>query len=225
MSPLTVAVTVTVSPLLTEVIPLESALTIVDESTAYTWTYPSALVTVIEPSLTDPAVAVLGVDRLIVAVRPFERVGPVDDAVRSEQTTEGAHAAKAARPPEPADARRCRPLASEGAERRRAALTDRATEEAPVPSARRREGVVVVVDELVAAGLAGEEVVAEATAAAPAPAPRITARPAAVLVSRDRRGLRAVKTRRWRGRGEGIEVGILVVIAHLELISLLPGHS
>jgi hypothetical protein len=53
------------------------------------------------------------------------------------------------------------------------------------------EGVVVVVDELLAAGVAGDEVVADATAAAPAPAPRITARPAAVFVSRDRRGLRA----------------------------------
>ena len=55
-SPLTVAVMVTVSPFWIDVIPLESALTTVDESTAYTWTYPSALVTVIEPALTDPAV-------------------------------------------------------------------------------------------------------------------------------------------------------------------------
>ena len=55
-------------------------------------------------------------------------------------------------------------------------------------------------DELAAAGVAGEEVVAEATAAAPAPAPRITARPAAVFVSRDRRGLRA-KNREVAGEG------------------------
>jgi hypothetical protein len=46
----------TVSPLFTEVIPLESALTTVDESTVYVWLNPSALVTVIEPALTAPAV-------------------------------------------------------------------------------------------------------------------------------------------------------------------------
>jgi len=54
--PLTVAVTVTVSPFWTDVIPLESALTTVDESTVYVCLYPSALVTVIEPALTEPAV-------------------------------------------------------------------------------------------------------------------------------------------------------------------------
>ena len=56
--------------------------------------------------------------------------------------------------------------------------------------------VVVDVDAVAAAGellearLVGPEVLATATAAAPAPVPRISAKPAAVLVSRERRGLR-----------------------------------
>ncbi len=50
--------------------------------------------------------------------------------------------------------------------------------------------VLAVVAELVADAGTGPDEVARATAAAPVPVPRMTAKPAAVLVRRERRGLR-----------------------------------